>query len=536
MFRWQYTILLLVMAGVLLGACALFFGVRLLYQYYINQRLKGRFKKISLPRISAILTVFVVLAAAALGGLIGAEIWKNRCDRLYATIGYYRAQSAQYVPDLSAPAKTAGQFQSDSGGLEGVYENFGSVNTDITFANYDEITGMLARLDNAYSPGEFSVFGLRDEALFAFENIKVFGRWVKLKDKRFPGHAYNADTECFLSYSEKTGRLSFMRKSALEPYVWDRAAGAARKIAQDLIFKLDFYTEGGVEIFECEIFSTLRDGNKDYPRQYQYVKNVKDKSFTKYTISPLTVVANASGGAEAVFEIESDNPYGTERRFAQVDYSDSSVEMLFVNQVFTSAYGEMPPVTSVQAYAGSATELMLYNTLFSADLGFYEGFVHDPAPAVFYNGVSADLLKMYAEQDLSRIRSFGDAQKFNAAYRDAGDEISGAVKEVILKNKNGITVFNDFDETPKIFGRSAEHELEASYHHVLRGFQSLAKSTGLARPIGISAPPSLAKADCAFENGLQGALASIAQNAVDSSYLKAQYGGLKKAAKGYILV
>ena len=536
MFHWQYLNVLLITISVLLGAAALFFGAYFLYGYYINRKLQDHINekpegrlKIRLPQISVVLLVFVLLTTFVLGGYYTGVIQQSRKHKLYARIGYLRAENAQYVPDIFKLPKAFGG-EADATEISGTeYENFESMNTNVTLDNYAGLVEMLGTIESHYDPN-FTVLTLKEEIKTLFQNITVFDRWVKIKNETL-----SEIGEYCVSYDAETYHMTVLRRRSFSPWVWDAASKQARPISHEVLYKLDYaYDESGTETFECEIFSVLRVDGKDHIRQYQYIKNVKDTSFTKYIIAPLTVL-KGEPGYEPLYEIDSDNPYGAECRFVQVDYSDTSNTMLFVNQTFASAHNDMPDVTSVKLYAGTEAELTLYHTVFSKDISKHQDLKKD----IFYDGEFNDLMKMYREQD-DNIRSelYGPRSGLVKLPPDdiPQNEITHQEREILYKSVGGIAVMNNFEGVGKSLGTEGQKDkLKGAYGYLNESLNMLAKSTGATIPMP-AAPVSDNTDHCAFENALQEALGWIAKNAVESSYLGKQYRNILKAADRYVLI
>lgn len=525
---WRYTENLIIACSVALGGAALFFAAYFLYRFYINQRLKGKYLKISLPRISSVLLACILLVAGTLAGYFISVAETVNKHRLYARIGFLRADNAQYVPDIFKLPKSVPAGANPDESLGADYKNFKTMTTDVTLGNYGELVNMLGTIDSHYNE-EFTVLKLKEEIKEVFQNVNVFNKWVKLKSGALSGIG-----EYFLSYDEKTHHMTVLRKRSFTPYVWDNDKQKSIQTTHDVLYKMDFaYGENGIETFECEIFSLLYAFGKSYVRQYQYIKNVKDTSFTKYIISPLAVIGEISDNP--LYEVDSDNPYGSECRFVQLDYSGDTMEMLFVNQAFASAYNGMPDITSVNLYKSSPAELTLYNTAFSSDLSkYYGGSLLDKT---FYNGLLGqnDLMKMYSEQGIHRTALPGNPYNYTENPKELyGSEITGQQREILYKDETGVMIFNNFSGYTLI---GEESKLAGSFNYLTGSLASLAKNTGLQSPAQITAPAAGIKtADSAFENRLQERLGEIAENAVKNSYLSKNYKNTLKKAGKYILI
>ena len=262
MSHWQYTNIAVIAAAVLAGGAALFFGLYFLYKYYINQRLKGRFKSLRLPRVSALIAAVALTALIGLGGVFGGSAARAHNDRLYARIGYLRAESAQYLPNAEVLAKS------------GAGADFNA-------------------LDNPYDSG-YTVLRFQEEMMFVFGKVTVFGRWVKLKDgKSAPLADYNLSGEYRLSYNEKTRKLSVVR--------------ICKTDGGDIIYRADYYYDAsGAEVVECAVLFVSHEGGKDTVTRYQHLKNVRDKSFARFTVSefkgglPVTAAKEYTEGGDSL--------------------------------------------------------------------------------------------------------------------------------------------------------------------------------------------------------------------------------------------
>jgi len=530
---WRYTSNVITAAIVLLSAAAIFVGVFFLYKYYINQRLKGRFKKFSLPRISVIVMAFTVFVSAFMGGYFLDLARRDSNHRLYARIGYLRAENAQYVPDIFKLPQPLTEMEGEINGdgtLSPDYKKFKTMAIDVSVANYADLVDMLGVIESPYNP-DFTVLTLKEEIKTVFNNVTVFNRWVKMKEGKLSGIG-----EYYLTYSEKLRCMTVLRKRTFEPWVWDNAKQESIQISHTIFYKMDFgYNENGVETFECEMFSVLNAPGSDYIRQYQYIKNVRDTSFTKYIISPLTVIDDGAERDVPLYETDSDNTYGTERRFVQLDYSGGKAVMLFVNQVFTSAYNRMPDMTSVKLFAGTPQDLTMYNTVFSSDIAKYPNRAHE----VFFNGAADGLVEMYCAQDLHRTTSYGLTGNYTPSFRTLfSNEITYQEREILYKNANEVTVFNNFNGTGQTFSTAAAvnmAKLEGAYGYLNDSLSSFARNFGCAAS-PLSAPISSNVTETVFENALQNVLQELTQKAVDNTYLKDNYDSLVKQAAKFIYI
>ena len=261
MSHWQYANIVIIAAAVLLGSAALFLGLYFLYRYYINQRLKGRFKRLRLPRISIIIAVIALLSIFTLSGYFADAARRAHNGRLYAEIGLLRAENAQYLPNAEVLAKS------------GAGADFNA-------------------LDNPYDSA-YTVLQFQKDMKFVFENITVFDKWVKFKKgKSAPLADYNLSGEYRLSYDEKTRALSVVR--------------ICKTDGGDVIYRADYYYDGGVEAVECAVLFVSRAGGKASVTRYQHLKNVRDKSFARFTVSefsgglPLTTAKEYTDGGDSL--------------------------------------------------------------------------------------------------------------------------------------------------------------------------------------------------------------------------------------------
>ena len=234
---WRYTDILIISLTVVFGGAALFFAIFFLYKYYINQRLKGRFKRLALPRVSVVALVLALLLSGVWGSYYIDMRQLARNHRLYAQIGLLRTENARYAPETGLMPESAAAFYADN-------------------ADFFVMPAEAAQVSLLPC---FSEPSIKAEMKFIFENIAVFDKWVRLK---------GGNDLYRLSYNETSKELSVLRKGA------------------GTLCRTSFSYSAGAETVVREAYSLLSTPGGDFTARYEYLKSVSGESFTRYIINP----------------------------------------------------------------------------------------------------------------------------------------------------------------------------------------------------------------------------------------------------------
>lgn len=358
-----------------------------------NSRPKSKNKKKKIVAMFSCCIVVVLSLSILIPYLVN---YRHLANYAYAAIARNRVINAQYLPNIDMIATDSSDNSlrlSNSNNVQTDY-SLKRNNSEITLDNFNDIIDTMGVLDSAYNR-EFSVKDIKNEVYDVLTKVNVFNRWVYIKDEGYGVY--------YLDYSRD--RISIVRISGFQPWVYDSKNDKIvwnedfegeydewnYPISLNQTYKIDYYYEDGIEVVECEIIDILDYYEESRVIQYQYLKNVKDTSFTKYVVTPIEPIRVGRYDSTWGYDIDSDNPLGTYRQFIQMDYTDSNnIKMMFVNQHLASAYNGKSDETSISFYNRINDEIMIYNTSFNKDKdkadinndfnlinNDYEGFLND---------------------------------------------------------------------------------------------------------------------------------------------------------------
>lgn len=299
--------------------------------------------------------VFVLLATS-----VFLIVYNIKINKLTETCKN-RVENAQYLPNVDklAPAEDAVAKKPSAirrAISDGDADQLDFSSLFISHEGFDFLVEELGTLHGAFDY-EYSVHDIKNTATNLFRERRPLNQWI-----------YNGKSspDYFISYDKKNDHLTVLQKSSFQPVVYDSELGQGVEndyfeddpLSLEIFTKIDYYyNQDGVEVVECEIVDVLYCYEDVFIAKYQYIKNIKDTSFTRYVITPC-VKLNVEGLSSAVYgltgfgyDIDSDNPTGTFRQFVQLDYVDENdISLLYTTQWFTGAYTDRDAST---IYPGS---------------------------------------------------------------------------------------------------------------------------------------------------------------------------------------
>lgn len=237
------------------------------------------------------------------------------------------AENAQYLPSRELLVKQASRHASPAA----LSLTDGETTPDILLENglseneYDALIEAISPVDSAFDRN-LTVSDVKNEAIKILSCGVVFDRWFEYADGELSGYG---------SYfvSEKDGALTIMRHSAFQPWIYDAETGKILDnddfseekpnypIRSDQYLKIRIYEENDKEIVECEIAENLSYYDEVTPISYQFMRNVKDTSFTKLQVVSRYTIPTSPSSGDWGYDIDTDLPYGYMRSFTQLNYS-----------------------------------------------------------------------------------------------------------------------------------------------------------------------------------------------------------------------
>ena len=302
--------------------------------------------------------VGIIVCTVLLVSKVGDEK-SNNLDMLNIPIMKERVQNAQYLPDLdnNQASELSANMASDG-------NSKASSSTD----EYDQLIKELGGLDNPYDRN-FTIVDMKDEVFTVLNEVGVFDTWVHFDTEELSGTGeYN------VSYDEDLEKITVMRSTGFQPWVYDSDSNqflgnehinmtdeeaknlevsdelknsksyasylANAPIMEEITYRISYYYDSlGREVVECEIASYLFYYGRRQLVSTQYLKNVRDTSFTKSLIYPITSISDPNNPGCWGLDVDSDLPLGASRSFIQLNYSESGAINLFkISQKFATDY------------------------------------------------------------------------------------------------------------------------------------------------------------------------------------------------------
>lgn len=494
----------------------------------------------------------VVLVVGGLGGfLIYRAISGNYVAKPYLlSICKNRVTNAQYLPDINRIAGEGLSINTYSFYNEtDTRERIDNIEKNVTLENFNDVIETIGDIDNPYER-EFTISDVKDEVYKILNNSPYFDVWMYFTNEELRGTG-----RYYVSYNDKDEHLTICRISGFQPYVyysdskqflWNEDLGLATSsnpnypIEQDEIYKIDYYyDELGREVVECEIVSVLNYYKESRVTQYQYIKNVKDTSFTKYIIKISPDVVNSDYTAGGI-DIDTDNPLGTEREFIQMDYTNKDdISLMFINQGFASRFNDVKNYTQIKFYRKLDDQISLYNSAYAygemrPDFGedlFFSDFVwRGSATSIFGYLIREE--RNYADYCFGSITGLAGNDDSNYKTRSSAS-IQSLERELYIQN----TTDSVYAKAGNTYSKSPNDDENLYYGiqtlpmHISQSLSSLAKNTGMSLDTD-DAPIvfNLDSADYSYETFIDESLNKITQNIVNISYIKNNYASMIRGA------
>lgn len=317
--------------------------------------------------IIVVILIAVILVAAVGGYFIYKNLSGNNqrkpltLDRSKGAIAAAKVENAQYMPDIDK------YFASNSPST-----GARTLSAKATTEDFTSLIDEYAKVYNYAGAGKYlgyDIYEIKNEIEFVVETVPAFNQWFRMPVMReaegFISVPYYEDWAYYLEMNEETSALSVTRVcwSTRSSYldfenrktVENHADGSS--FVQYEIMKTNYLKTETDEIVECYIYSVGVDNAKYsnpsdtvatgglynaneknyYPFEFQYLRNVKDKSMVKYHIT----VAQRYGATQSFdkggMDIRGLNPYGVRREFMIVNYDGyQDIDVTEIDQKFAT--------------------------------------------------------------------------------------------------------------------------------------------------------------------------------------------------------
>ncbi|MBQ9793107.1 MAG: hypothetical protein IJW32_05175 [Clostridia bacterium] len=327
-----------------------------------------------------------ILVIAALSGVLYWIFGDHRTlnfDFEKGGVAGTRVETAQYTPDIDKYLEVNGGGSTLSSNIDAGYieENIATAavlsEPSVTQEEFQTIIDEFAKVDNYAGAGKYQgydIYEIKEELKFVVEKVPAFNQWFRMPTMRenqgyvsipyYEGWAYYLELELEplklsvtrVCWCTRSSFMDFKNKTFVEDY----ADGSS--VRQFEVMKTNYFTdENGDEVVEAYIYSVgvdhtrsrnnyYNDNTSDYkPYEYQYLKNVKDKTLVTYHITAATRMSmynneeyfegwtEDSVAGDDGMDVRGLTPYGARREFRVVNYDGySQIDMLDIDQQFAT--------------------------------------------------------------------------------------------------------------------------------------------------------------------------------------------------------
>ena len=332
-------------------------------------------------KVIAIVLACVIVLGAFLGVMIylrnGNFFAKLSYDQLKGGTAGERVDTAQYIPDIDTFISVNSGAGSVARRGDGSNKTFVSgQEPTITKDEFQAIIDEFAQIDNYAGAGKYlgyDIYEIKNELAYVVKKVPAFNQWFRMPMMReeqgyvsipyYESWAYYLELELDplklsvtrVCWATRSSFMDFDKKTFVEDYK------DGSSIIQYEIMKTSYYTdENGDEVVEAHIYSVGIDHVKsnnyynrnkaDYhPYEYQYLKNVKDKTLVTYhiTAAPRYSMYNNEeyfvgwsedpDAGDDGMDVRGLTPYGIRREFKVVNYDGyQQIDILDIDQQFAS--------------------------------------------------------------------------------------------------------------------------------------------------------------------------------------------------------
>lgn len=258
------------------------------------------------------------------------------------------AENAQYLPSRELLVKNKQTY-----GIQ--HSAFTLSNNDVTprmllnggFSDeeYEALIETISPIDTAFDR-DLTVSEAKNLVIQILSEGIILDQWFSYEEGELKGCGK------FYITNEKDS-LTITRLSSFQPWIYNSETGEYLDnddfpenenkpnypIRSDAYLRIGIYNEDGKEVVECEVVENLSYYGKITPISYQFVRNVKDTSFTKLQIVSRSCIPDPNESGGWGYDIDTNLPYGYQREFMQLDYSDpDNIQWLEATQILPYAF------------------------------------------------------------------------------------------------------------------------------------------------------------------------------------------------------
>ena len=370
-------------------------------------------KKLSWKKLTTIAACICIFSALTLGILIPTlSKISNTPKSIVSQELISISENAQYLP--SRDLLVANQTSTYSLATASITNNspYSGVTPmlllkgGLTEDEYEALIEDISPIDTPFNR-EFTVLDAKNEVTKILSTGVLFDKWFTYAEGELSGTGK-------YYVSNKNGKLTVTRLSGFQPWIYDAQSNRFLDnddfnfekrnfpIHSDSFLKISIYTENGKEVVECEVVDNLSYFDNVTPISYQFIRNVKDTSFTKIQIVARNYILDPKNTGDWGYDINTDLPYGYRRAFTQLDYSSpDNIKWLNATQYLPYAF-DLTSNYTVQYGCRSAKGGFYYSNTSHFNMGH---FSYKPSDA--YRSLKADeIIKLVSQARAVNMNSW----------------------------------------------------------------------------------------------------------------------------------
>ncbi|MDR0696513.1 MAG: hypothetical protein LBF68_03075 [Christensenellaceae bacterium] len=470
--------------------------------------------------IVVILLVFIV-------ALSGCSLFSKKLkkDEEKSTIVGVRVENAQYRPELDRLSKTVKTMSlapmNEESQLEGNpgYREISVSQIDET--GFIEILNVLPQIISlgVGKNTRYDTFEIKDEIAFIVKNAPYFNQWFRLPTMR-EGQGYISipyyEGWAFFIESDADARDVTITRvtypTAFGYYDFDQESENDSHRQYQVMQTRYYFDDQNREIVECFVYNVAVVNRENIPIAFQYLKNVKDTSFTLYRMIIAESYNNVTlRSREGGRDIRGKYPYGTSREFIELNYAnENEIQLLKIKQILATDVYDTPPTTDITFY-----NLTEKGVQFLAHTYDYAG-----------DGEKLKLITMDRYSYLSVFNEF-DAPH----YFCTSPSLNGKNREIPLSIKH-----SEIPTRTLTWGQTLGDE-----NSLLRSLQEtiikMAENLGLKRESSLQFANAFVKRTTIYDSSLSAEKAlddfilDITMNIVNNSHLKSEWDNIYRSTK-----
>jgi len=340
------------------------------------------------------------------------------------------------------------------------------VSNDIEYFMFENYIHNLAQIDSTGGAGKYLGYEV-DEVESEMYNIvnraPYSKQWFRV-EREDDGTDYYSDWAFLIEPNEKNGDLTVTRVSwKTRCSYYDRESEAEVEDLSDgtsciqyNVMRIRYYTEDGSEVVEISMYNVMEKQNVFYSTEYNYLKNIKDKSILKYDII-------ACPRTEKGIIIDGNTPYGYIQDYSYLEY-DGKDNYNWV-QLYNQNYYGIDGIKNLDTFEGLGFSYIGKHDgsviEYSSRYDSYENYRDVSADAV-QNGDTEENLNTATKNavtEMSEMLGVYDSDTTAAMYAD-GDIVSALTGMIGSVSQKAVENFDLALKWEDIYDASSDCEYE----------------------------------------------------------------------------